>query len=90
MFNDNLILIISSISVLLFNVALLPDMYKIIKLKLFVGGTIWNPIIFLVALSTGFVTNLHYGNYIFCINDIISMILQGTMLYLRIKYGKKG
>ena len=85
---ENFIHIIASISVLLFNVALLPDIFKVIKLKLCVGVSPWSNVIFIVALITGFVTNLHYGNYIFCINDIISIILQSIMLYLKIKYNK--
>ena len=86
--SENFIHIIASISVLLFNVALLPDIFKVIKLKLCVGVSPWSNVIFIVALITGFVTNLHYGNYIFCINDIISIILQSIMLYLKIKYNK--
>ena len=86
--SENFIHIIASISVLLFNVALLPDIFKVIRLKLCVGVSPWSNVIFIVALITGFVTNLHYGNYIFCINDIISIILQSIMLYLKIKYNK--
>lgn len=86
--SENFIHIIASISVLLFNVALLPDIFKVIKLKLCVGVSPWSNVIFITALVTGFVTNLHYGNYIFCINDIISIILQSIMLYLKIKYNK--
>ena len=85
---ENYINYVASFSVLLFNVALLPDIFKVIKLKLCVGVSIYSNIIFLLALMSGFVVNYYYGNYIFCINDIISMILQSIMLYLKLKYNK--
>jgi uncharacterized protein with PQ loop repeat len=85
---ENYIHLIASISVLLFNVALLPDIFKVIKLKLCVGVSIWSNIIFITALVSGFVVNFYYGNYIFCINDVISIILQSIMLGLKLKYNK--
>lgn len=85
---ENYIHIIASVSVLLFNVALLPDIYKVIKLKLCIGVSPWSNIIFITALLSGFVVNFYYGNYIFCLNDIISIILQSIMLYLKLKYNK--
>lgn len=85
---ENYIHIIASVSVLLFNVALLPDIYKVIKLKLCIGVSPWSNVIFIVALVSGFVVNFYYGNYIFCLNDVISIILQSIMLYLKLKYNK--
>lgn len=85
---ENYINWIASLSVLLFNIALLPDIYKVIKLKLCVGVSIYSNIIFITALISGFVVNFYYGNYIFCINDVISIILQSIMLYLKVKYNK--
>lgn len=85
---ENYIHVIASISVLLFNVALLPDIYKVIKLKLCIGVSPWSNIIFITALVSGFVVNFYYGNYIFCLNDVISIILQSIMLYLKLKYNK--
>lgn len=85
---ENYIHIIASVSVLLFNVALLPDIYKVIKLKLCIGVSPWSNVIFIAALVSGFVVNFYYGNYIFCLNDVISIILQSIMLYLKLKYNK--
>lgn len=85
---ENYIHIIASVSVLLFNVALLPDICKVIKLKLCIGVSPWSNIIFITALVSGFVVNFYYGNYIFCLNDVISIILQSIMLYLKLKYNK--
>jgi len=85
---ENYINWIASLSVLLFNIALLPDIFKVIKLKLCVGVSIYSNIIFIAALISGFVVNFYYGNYIFCINDVISIILQSIMLYLKVKYNK--
>lgn len=80
---------ISWVSLVLFNVALLPDMYKIIKYKLYVGSSMFTNVIFIIALITGFYSNWGHQNYVFCINDVISIILQSIMLGLKFKYRKK-
>jgi len=77
---------VSWVSLVMFNVALGPDMYKIIKDKLCVGASYFSNVVFIIALLTGFYSNWGHGNYIFCINDTISLILQSIMLYLKFKY----
>lgn len=80
--------VVSWISLFLFNIALLPDMYKLIRAKLFIGASIFSNIIFIIALLTGFYSNYNHQNYVFCINDVISIILQSIMLGLKLKYNK--
>lgn len=79
---------VSWISLILFNVALLPDMYKLIKAKMFVGSSIFSNVIFIIALMTGFYSNYHHHNYVFCINDVVSIILQFIILGLKLRYNK--